>query len=513
MATETLSLPHSLEAEETVIGAALLDSGVIYEAEAGGVTADSFFSAAPRAVWEVLTDIRRRGLPIEAGVLLEELRAARKLDAVGGAAFLAQVSARAPTTAQAGYYINRLRELQARRGLIATGRRLVEQSVDESRPVSSLVAGVRETLSQVGGNPGGAQPFTLWTPAQFAAYVSDPSAILLGDGYVERGEWTSFVGIGGLGKTRLALYLALCQITGREWCGLKTSSAPQRTVFLSGENGVRRWKGDLEKMLARLTDLERAAVESALRILALTADDDGDLCLGNPETFARLRATLLAESPGLVVLDPFADLIEGDENKTVDVIATLRALRTLTRAACPTAAVLIIHHARTGAGNVAQAGDNFAAGNFGRGSKALYSRVRCELQLAPQDRDDPNRLVLACGKSNNTARFEPRGIRFDLDTFAYTVDTDFNLEAWRNDVAGKRTDPTVSVAEVVEAVREKAPIAGDETSTSDVREVLSDSGASLRTVQRQLKAAVDSGYLRYGKKRSMWRLGAKPLPR
>lgn len=358
------------------------------------------------------------------------------------------------------------------------------------------------------------QPYALWSPSQIMEYTADPSACLLGDGFVERAEWTSLIGIGGLGKTRLALWLSVAQITGREWCGLPTRGDPQKYVFFSTENGVRRWKHDLGCIFATLTDDERALVESNLRIQALTPDDDGDLCLGNLETISRLNVTLALAEPGVVIFDPFADMVDGDENKTVDVVATLRALRSVTRKSCPDAAVIIIHHARSGAANVAQAGDNFNAGNFGRGAKALYSRVRCELQLAPQHRDDPNKLVLACGKANNTAKFAPRGILFDPEAFTYSVDEAFDLDAWRNDVAGKRNGAAVvTIADVVDVVRENSTHPGDEVSMKTIVANLGDSGAEPRTIKKWVKKAVDAGYLRDGKKRSLYRLGAKPLPK
>lgn len=357
------------------------------------------------------------------------------------------------------------------------------------------------------------QPYTLWRPSQFAAFTPDPSACLLGAGYLELGLWTSFVGIGGLGKSRIVLWLCICQITGKPWCGIPTNGTPQRAVILSTENGLRRWKTDLGLMLAGLTESERATVEEHLLILALSPDEEGDLCLGSPDVPGRLKVTLGAANPGIVVFDPFADLQIGDENKAVDLIATLRALRAITRTACPTAAVVIIHHARTGAANVMQAGDNFSAGNFGRGSKALYSRVRCEIQLAPKDRDDANQLVLACGKANDSEKFQMRCVVFNPETFTYHVDENFDPEAWRADVAGERKTSTLSIADLVGAVHEKAPTPGDETTTAELVELFKDAKVSTRTLQRQLKAAVNAGYLRDGKKRGKWRLGSKPLPR
>ena len=356
------------------------------------------------------------------------------------------------------------------------------------------------------------RPFTLWSPGQFANYVPDLSANLLGDGYLLRGEFTSFVGIGGLGKTRLTLWLAIRHITGQEWCGLATHGGPLRWLFLSTESGLRRWKGDLDSMFAVLTKGQQAEVERHLKILALTPDEDGNVNLGDRESVERLALTLQQEKPGVIVLDPFADTVDGDENLAVDVVRSLRVLRSQLRKNAPEAAAIIVHHSRTGNLNIAQAGDNYQGGNFGRGSKALFSRVRCELQLAPGDRKDPDRLVLCCGKANDCKRFEPRGITFDEKMFIYQADPQFDIEAWRSDVLGKRNDAIVSITDVVAVVGDLAA-AGTavEFPTSAIVQPLKDqTGASAKTVLRRLQDAVKGGYLKVGSKRGNWAPGPNP---
>jgi RecA-family ATPase len=337
------------------------------------------------------------------------------------------------------------------------------------------------------------------------------SALLLGDGYLEKGEWTSLVGIGGLGKTRLLLWLCIALITGRKWCDLSTFGGPLKCLLLSTESGLRRWQSDLDKILSTLTPAEQELVEANLRLLALTPEEEGDLNLGDPENVARLGATLKLEQPGFIGLDPFSDMVDGDENATVDVVRTLRTLRAVHRKYAPEAAVAIVHHARTGALNIGQAGDNFNAGNFGRGAKALYSRVRCELQLAPGDRDNPNLIVMACGKANNCEKFKTRGLVFDPDTFAYSVDPTFDVEAWRSDVAGKRGNKTVSVADVVEAVRELCPHPGGEVTTKTLVDYAKETtGAGVRTIKDRLREAVKDHYLRQPQ-HGFYALGSKPL--
>ena len=137
--------------------------------------------------------------------------------------------------------------------------------------------------------------------------------------------------------------------------------------------------------------------------------------------------------------------------------------------------------------------------------------MRCELQLAPADKDDSNRLVLACGKASNGPRFATRGIVFDPEAFTYSVDPDFSLDAWRDDVAGKRRESAVTIADVVEAVRAIYQVGEDVPSAGIVNPLHEQTGASVRTIQRVLKQAAGKGYLKAGSKRGTWRLGSKPL--
>ena len=268
-------------------------------------------------------------------------------------------------------------------------------------------------------------------------------------------------------------------------------------------------------MLAALTAGEVEKVQTWLRMLALTPSEDADMNLGNPEAVARLTDTLRAELPGFIVFDPFADMIAGDENKTADLVATLRTLRSVHRTAAPTAAALLIHHARTGAANVAQAGDNFSSGNFGHGAKALYSSIRCELQLAPGDRDNDHKIVLACGKANNCEKFAARGIVFNPDSFSYEIDPEFNLDEWRDDVAGKRRKQSLTVAQVVGIVADLFPSVGDEAKAGAIQDAVKDAtgGTSVRTVRDRLSEAKKAGYLREGERKGTYRLGHKPLPK
>ena len=138
--------------------------------------------------------------------------------------------------------------------------------------------------------------FRIWSPSQFMTWSEPEGSHLLLPAYLTRGELTALIGQGGLGKSRLALFLAVSHILGRDWCGLQTAGGPCTWLMLGNENGIGRVKTDLSGMMLDLGETERAAVEEHLRVLAV--DGDSDLCLSDLRAFGRLQRTIAEHKPG-----------------------------------------------------------------------------------------------------------------------------------------------------------------------------------------------------------------------
>ena len=147
------TLPHSLEAEEYLLSCCLLDGAdVVSRCLEARIRRESFYLEAHGIVYERLLDLYNRQMPIDISVVAEELKTAKQLDAVGGYAFLTQVSSRIPTTAQAGYFIEKVRELSLLREIIRAGTGAVEDCYNFSGGIDEFVDQVETKLFAVTQN-------------------------------------------------------------------------------------------------------------------------------------------------------------------------------------------------------------------------------------------------------------------------------------------------------------------------------------------------------------------------
>ena len=144
------SPPHSPEAEEHVIACCLLDgSDTIARCLEARLSGDAFYSPANRLLFETMVELYQKNPPVSLEILAEELKTRRQLEAVGGFPYLMQVTGRIPTTAHAGYFIEKVREKHLLRELIKTATGAVEQCYSFSGGLEEFVDKVEQELFKV----------------------------------------------------------------------------------------------------------------------------------------------------------------------------------------------------------------------------------------------------------------------------------------------------------------------------------------------------------------------------
>lgn len=120
-------LPYSLEAEESLLSICIQDGlPTLNKCMEARLTPGSFYDSKHGTVFARLLGMLADNKPIAIDTLAEDMKEARVLDHVGGYAFLAQVSSRMPTSAQAAYFIEKVADYARLRAVIRNGTELVE---------------------------------------------------------------------------------------------------------------------------------------------------------------------------------------------------------------------------------------------------------------------------------------------------------------------------------------------------------------------------------------------------
>ena len=145
--------PHSIEAEEYLLSCCLLDGNdTIARCLEGKITAAAFYAPANRVIFEVLLGMYNRAMAIDLAVLTEELRTSRMLDEIGGIAYLMQISGRIPSTAQAGYFIEKVHETHILRELIKVSAGAIEGCYDFNGGLGEFVDKVEQEIFAITQN-------------------------------------------------------------------------------------------------------------------------------------------------------------------------------------------------------------------------------------------------------------------------------------------------------------------------------------------------------------------------
>ncbi len=130
--------PHSLEAEVSVLGASLLSKNAASDV-VEVLRPEDFYRNAHRLVYEGILDLHRDGGAIDTVTLTEWLARRGRLDEVGGAAAVYDLTVAVPTAANAAYYAGIVRERALLRRLIDVGTEVVKLGYEASDDAVTVV--------------------------------------------------------------------------------------------------------------------------------------------------------------------------------------------------------------------------------------------------------------------------------------------------------------------------------------------------------------------------------------
>ena len=132
------TLPHSVEAEQGVLGSMLLSPSAAAEARAA-INNEYFYVPAHQTVFAELCNATDAGLPIDHLTFCQWLHDKRLLQMIGGRSFVIGLTTFVPTAANIAHYLETVREKYVLRQVIAFSTESVRRAYEEQDDVNALV--------------------------------------------------------------------------------------------------------------------------------------------------------------------------------------------------------------------------------------------------------------------------------------------------------------------------------------------------------------------------------------
>ncbi len=153
--------PHSLEAEQSVLGAMILDKEAINTA-IEIIRPDDFYKEANREIFEAILVLFNKNEPVDLITLSEELKRRGTLENTGGVTYLANLSSAVATTANVKYYCKIVEEKSILRRLIRSCDDVIVKSYENSDEVNAIIEKAEKSIFDItqGRNREGFSPLS-----------------------------------------------------------------------------------------------------------------------------------------------------------------------------------------------------------------------------------------------------------------------------------------------------------------------------------------------------------------
>jgi len=343
--------PHSIEAEQSVLGGLMLDNRA-WDDVADRLAEKDFYRHDHRLIYRVMAKLATQDKPLDLLTVSESLRELHELDNAGGEVYLFELANNTPSVANILAYADIVRERSVFRQLIAAANDISAQAFNSEGRASSelldqaeqIIFGIGEQGSRSGG-PVNVNEFLAKTMERIDALAnSDDPLTGISTGYHDLDEMTSglqrsdlviIAGRPSMGKTTFAMNIAEHVVMKSKLPVLLFS------MEMPGESIVMRLLSSLSRIdqlkirTGRIEEQDWPRVISTVSMLSeapLYIDDTPALS----PTELRTRARRLAKEYGqlgLIVIDylQLMQLSGHSENRTAEISEISRSLKSLAK--------------------------------------------------------------------------------------------------------------------------------------------------------------------------------------
>ena len=408
---EEYEVPKDLEAERILISTCAAPgasgAGSRVDDLVLGTDPGVFVGRAHGLVWTALQALVARHEEPSYLLLAAQLETYGKLEEAGGRSGLFDLLS-GEEVSKPEALVKILRELRGRRELMKAGADLMRKAADRAMPIMEVQSAFQARLGviddQVGRKSGTPAPLRLLDPGAWGDEEPPPTRYLL-EGLLPLGVPAILAAMSNAGKSLLGMMISFAVATGWALFGCKGPTQPMKVLFVELEDD----EDEIKRRFRRCRDLfqedqtwgeaQNALLDANWRALTPEWGSPTSKSLTALLPYLQAHAEQLCRGDGhvgLVVLDTFAALAEGEENKAEVQRAWWHACFSL--AASTGATPLIIHHVRKPPSGAKGKGGLSMSDRLSfdvlRGSSAIVAGARAILQAEPLTPDEAARLNL-----------------------------------------------------------------------------------------------------------------------
>jgi replicative DNA helicase len=130
--------PHSVEAEQSVLGSMLLSKEAIYVA-LERLKSDDFYLEAHRTIFDIIAELHENREPVDLITVTETLRNRKMLESVGGVTYLTTLTEVVPTPANIAQYCKIVEEKALLRRLLEATSKILSMAYEAREDVEELL--------------------------------------------------------------------------------------------------------------------------------------------------------------------------------------------------------------------------------------------------------------------------------------------------------------------------------------------------------------------------------------
>jgi replicative DNA helicase len=150
--------PHSIEAEQSILGGLLLDNQV-WDKISAQLCEKDFYRGEHRVIFRAIEDLVRKEQPFDVVTLLNILKTKDELDDAGGETYLFELANNTPSVANVSAYANIVREKSVQRQLIEVANEIADNAYNPAGDDVATLLDRAETkvfaiAEQTGGDGG-----------------------------------------------------------------------------------------------------------------------------------------------------------------------------------------------------------------------------------------------------------------------------------------------------------------------------------------------------------------------